>query len=108
MADWRLEEFRTGAGNSLVREFLDGLARVDLKEAAALIRVLQRRGNQMREPDSKALGANLFELRGNQVRIFYTFRPGRRIFLLDGIIKKRNKIPSGTLERMRKLNREVP
>lgn len=108
MADWRLEELLTAAGKSLVREFLDGLEREDFKEAAALIRVLQLSGNRLREPHSKALGANLFELRGRQVRIFYTFRPGRRIVFLDGIIKKRNKTPVDALERMRTLNRRVP
>lgn len=107
MADWACEEIRTGAGKSRIREFLISLGREDFVEAAALIRVLQVRGNQMREPRSKALGGNLFELRGHQVRIFYTFRPGRRIVLLDGIIKKRTKVPVAELERIRKLNREV-
>lgn len=107
MADWTCDELRTAAGKSRIREFLNRLEREDFIEAAALIKVLQVRGNQMREPRSKALGGNLFELRGNQVRIFYTFRPGRRIVLLDGIVKKRTKVPVAELERIRKLNREV-
>ena len=31
------------------------------------------------------------------MRIFYTFRPGRRIVLLDGIVKKRDQIPRDVL-----------
>ena len=48
-------------------------------EANALIRLLGVRGNRLGEPRSKSLGDGLFELRGKTVRIFYTFRPGRRI-----------------------------
>jgi hypothetical protein len=35
------------------------------------------------------------------VRIFYVFRPGRRIVLLDAIVKKQNKIPAEALDRVR-------
>ena len=41
------------------------------------------------------------------VRIFYMFLPGRRIVLLDGIVKKRDDIPSAVLKRLRQLQREV-
>ncbi len=43
----------------------------------------------------------LFELRGKEVRLFYRFRPGRRVVLLDGEIKKRNEIPKRVLARVR-------
>jgi hypothetical protein len=49
----------------------------------------------------------LFELRGHQVRIFYMFRPGRRIVLLDGIIKKQDAIPRDVVKRMRRYMHEV-
>ena len=77
------------------------------KEARALIDLLADRGNQLRPPRSKPLGDGLFEMRGQQVRIFYTFRPGRRIVLLDGMIKKRDDIPSEVLTRARGLNKQV-
>jgi hypothetical protein len=76
-------------------------------EANALIRLLGVRGNRLSEPRSKSLGDGLFELRGKEVRIFYTFRPGRRIVLLDGMIKRRQDIPKEVLRRLRKLLREV-
>jgi hypothetical protein len=58
-------------------------------------------------PTRKLVDAGLFELRGHQVRIFYTFRPGRRIVLLDGMIKKRDDIPRAVLKRVRGYLAEV-
>lgn len=58
-------------------------------------------------PHSKPLGEGLFELRGRQVRIFYMFRTGRRITLLDGMIKKRDEIPPGALARIKRMKKEV-
>ena len=58
-------------------------------------------------PDSKGLGGGLFELRGGEVRIFYTFRPGQRIILLDTMLKKRTDIPKRFVERLRKLVKRI-
>jgi phage-related protein len=108
MAGWTIEDYRTPAGHSLLRQFLDGLEnQQDRKEAAALIKVLQIRGNLLREPLSEALGEGLFELRGDQVRIFYTFRPGRRIVLLHRLVKKRGNVPPAILRRMRAMQKQV-
>jgi hypothetical protein len=46
-------------------------------------------------------------LRGKSVRIFYVFRPERRVVLLDGMIKKRDDIPREVMERLRRLQKEV-
>ena len=56
---------------------------------------------QLREPHSKALGDGLFELRRNQVRLFYMFEPGQTIRLLGGMVKKQDRIPSDVLAQMR-------
>ena len=103
MAGWRIQEH-----GKRVRDFISGLtdARA-LDEAAALIKLIAERGNLLREPRSEPLGDGLFELRGKQVRIFYVFRPGRRIVLLDGMIKKRDDIPRDILDHLRRLQREV-
>jgi hypothetical protein len=48
------------------------------------------------------------ELRsGHQVRIFYCFQPGRLIVLLDGIVKKQDRIPPADLARVLGYQREV-
>ena len=54
-----------------------------------------------------AWGDRLFELRGHDVRIFYTFRPGRRIVLLDGLVEKRDQIPHDVLALVRRYQSEV-
>ena len=91
-----------------MREFVSALAdNRAFDEAAALIKLVKERGNTLREPRSKPLGDGLFELRGKSVRIFYTFRPNRRVVLLDVIVKKRADIPSDVIERLRRLVKEV-
>lgn len=60
-------------------------------------------------PSAKPLGSGLFELRTpSGVRVFYTFRPGRRIVLLGGIVKKRTDIPKSALRLMRQRARDAP
>jgi hypothetical protein len=103
VAGWEVEEHGTS-----VRAFISGLTDDRaFDEAAALIKLVRERGNLLRKPRSEPLGNGLFELRGKQVRIFYVFRPGRRIVLLDGMIKKRDDIPPDVLNRLRQLQKEV-
>jgi hypothetical protein len=103
VAGWRVEEHGTR-----VRDFVSALADDRaFDEAVALIKLVRERGNTLREPRSKPLGDGLFELRGKSVRIFYIFRPDRRVVLLDGIVKKRTDIPGDVIERLRRLQREV-
>jgi hypothetical protein len=98
---WTIEEYCTARGENLVRAFLASLDRRDRVDAFALLKLLTERGNTLRLPHSRALGDGLFELRGEQVRLFYMFRPRRRITLLDGMIKKRDTIPAAVLQRVR-------
>lgn len=100
---WRIEEVATRRGEKVVRKFIAELGKEDQEESAALLKTLATKGNELGMPDSKALGGGLFELRGRQVRIFYGFRPGGRIVLLDGMLKQRQDIPDDVLKRLRKL-----
>ena len=108
-AQWMVRDFERVPGEFPIRTFLEGLEGRDANEAAALLVKLAARGNQLRPPDSKALVGqrNLFELRGHQVRIFYMFRPGREIVLLDGIVKQQDRIPASDLARVGGYQREV-
>ncbi len=90
-----------------MRAFIERLSGRDKAEAIALVKLLEARGNALRRPHSAALGQGLFELRGKQARLFYTFLPGRVAVLLDGEIKKRDAIPSDTLERVRRYQAHV-
>ena len=102
-----LDEYVTEQGESPIRNFLSGLDTPDRVEAFALIQLARERGNTLRLPHSKALGNGLHELRGKQVRIFYMFQPGRRIILIDGMLKKRDDIPSAELKRLRKIQETI-
>lgn len=100
---WRIEEVATQRGEKVVRKFITELGKEDQEESAALLKTLAEKGNELGMPDSKALGGGLFELRGRQVRIFYCFRPGGGIVLLDGMVKQRQDIPDDVLKRLRRL-----
>jgi hypothetical protein len=106
-APWLVEEYRTVGGRSLIRDFIEGLNARNKVEAIALIKLVEERGNTLRPPHSKSLGEGLYELRGKVVRIFYLFRPNRRIVLLDGLVKRRRSIPEKDLEHARALQRKV-
>ncbi len=91
-----------------IRAFLDSLEKRDLADALALIKLAEARGNELREPHSKALGLGLYELRGKQVRIFYVFGPGRHVItLLSGIIKKQDRIPASALAQARRFKTDL-
>jgi hypothetical protein len=98
---WVIDVFRTEKGEALVWAFIAALGGRDRKEAVSLVKLLEEQGNALRRPQSGILGEGLFELRGKQIRIFYTFLPGQRVVLLDGEIKKRDAIPPKTLKHMR-------
>jgi hypothetical protein len=99
---WTVEDFERVRGEFPIRTFLGSLDGRNAREAAALVLKLGARGNQMRPPDSEPVTGqrNLFELRGHQVRIFYCFLPGRVIVLVDGIVKKQDRIPTADRDRM--------
>jgi hypothetical protein len=42
------------------------------------------------------------------MRIFYTFRPGRRAVHLDGMGKKQDEVPPAMMARLRRLLADVP
>jgi hypothetical protein len=106
-SEWTLARYVSGQGNCPVQEFLNGLTGRHRDEAFALLGRLRTEGSALRPPRSERLETGLFELRGHQVRIFYMFRPGRRIVLLDGIVKKQDKIPVDVLRRVRQYKRQI-
>lgn len=98
---WTIHEYATPGGEKPVLSFLQRLEGRNKRDAIALIQLLRERDNQLRPPHPKAVETGLFELRGHQVRIFYMFRPGCRIVLLDGMVKKQDAIPDEVLKRVR-------
>jgi hypothetical protein len=104
---WAVDVYEPAPGQSPVRAFIAGLTGRDRVDGVALIKLLEERGTQLRRPRSAALGGGLFELRGTQVRLFYMFRPGRRATLLDGLIKKQDRIPADVLRRVRRIHKTL-
>jgi len=104
---WTIEWYETELGEASAKTFLGYLEGRPRDEALALLVMVRRWGNQLGEPRSAPLGHGLFELRGHQVRMVYMFRPGRRILILDGMVKKRNKIPTAFLKRVRAMQAAV-
>jgi hypothetical protein len=104
---WSVEFYEKREGVRPAQLFVDGLEGKHKREALALIALVGERGNQLRPPHSKLVETGLFELRGHQVRIFYIFRPGRRIVLLDGMIKKQDEIPAEVKDRVRAYRKDA-
>lgn len=104
---WAISEYQTPGGDVPVMDFLRGLASPAAEQAAALLKLLREQGNRLRPPHSKLVESGIWELRRHQVRIFYTFRPGRRIVLLDGMLKKQDQIPATILKRVRGYLRDL-
>ena len=102
-----IEEYIKANEGSPFTTFFDGLTGRNRDQAIALLAALRELGNMLRPPRSKKLEDNLFELRGHQVRVFYMFLPGRRVVLLDGIVKKQDEIPRQDMKRVRAYKREV-
>lgn len=107
-ADWTLEQYRFPNGQVPYDSFVRALPPDVRREAVALQRLLKR-AQVLREPQSKALGRGLFELRELKygVRIFYVFRPGYRVVVLDGYVKKRQDIPARVLRLMRRYKADL-
>jgi hypothetical protein len=108
---WTVEWYTTPDGEKPLKAFLENLRddEEDVADALALLELVGSRGNTLRPPRSESLGAGLFELRAHPraVRLFYVFRPGRRIVVLDGMVKKQTKIPGYVLKRVRGYQRDL-
>ena len=104
---WTIDVYETEKGEKPAWAFIQALEGRHKTEAIALVKLLEEQGNLLRRPHSGTLGEGLFQLRGKQVRIFYTFLPMRTIVLLDGMIKKQNAIPAKVLDRMRTYQKAV-
>ena len=86
-------------GTEPAKEFILSL---DTKMQAKIVReieLLAANGPELREPYSKYIGDNIFELRakvGSDIsRVLYFFFVGRKVILTNGFIKKTNKTPRG-------------
>jgi phage-related protein len=99
--------YRTVKGDEPMRRFMESLGDRNRVDAAMLIKLVEERGNLLREPHSKQIEPGLMELRRYQVRIFYVFRPGRRVVLIHGMVKKQDRIPPHMLATVRAMVKDL-
>ena len=96
-------EFYENGGRIPAKEFLDSLDKKMRTKFVAEIKLLEEKGNQLREPYSKYLKYGIFELRakvGTDIsRVLYFFYYEGRIILTHGFVKKTQKTPSSEIEK---------
>ena len=98
-----VEFYETKDGERPAEVFLNEL---DVKMRGKLVmtlKVLQEKGNRLREPYSKHLEDGIFEVRGKVgtdiSRVLYFFYYGGKIVLTNGFIKKTQKTPRSEIEK---------
>ena len=103
MSNFKAEYYENG-DEIPVKEFLDSL---DVKMRAKFlmeIKLLEEKGNQLREPYSKPLRDGIFELRakvGTDIsRVLYF------LILTHGFIKKTRKTPSSEIEKAKQYRKD--
>lgn len=101
-----IEFYRLANGEVPVEEFLDSLDPKMRNKAIRSLELLEEFGNTLREPNSKAMGNGLFELRikfsSDITRIFYFFYVDNKIVLTNGFVKKTQRTPPAEIELARK------
>lgn len=103
MDKFTVEFYKKENGDIPVEEFLDGLNVKMKAKSVGLIKILQEKGNLLREPYSKPLGDGIFELRckvGNDIsRVLYFFYYNGKIIMTNGFVKKTRKTPRAVINR---------
>ena len=105
-----IEFYALPDGRRPVEEFLDSLPTKMRIKAIDSLDLLERYGNQLRMPYSKALNDGLFELRikfsSDISRIFYFFYVGNKIVVTNGFVKKTQKTPQAQLVKAQKYKKD--
>lgn len=87
-------------GSCPAGDFLNELDDSDTAKVAAIIQYLGDRGSYAnREKFKKVEGSKVFEIKSFQIRIFCFFSSDRRLVLLYGLRKKKDKHKSADIRR---------
>lgn len=84
MSLWQIEYWDAGSGTNPIEKWLDKLNNDQLKALAKEITLLEKAGNELKLPHSKALGKGLFELRERRysMRVYYCFADEKTVIML--------------------------
>lgn len=104
MAYMPYNDIRKRKGRNIpVEEFLLSLNIKMRAKLVGIMKILQEKGNLLREPYSKYLDDGIFELRGKVgsdiSRVLYFFYYDGKIILTNGFVKKTQKTPKVEIER---------
>jgi phage-related protein len=99
--EWEILFYLTPSGQPVVQNFIDALPKITHAKLLRQIDLLEAHGTQLGMPHARTMGGGLLELRvrgQTDVRVFYAFAKGRRIYLLHGFVKKRQATPKHELD----------
>ena len=103
MDQFVVEFYEMQNGERPAEEFLNELDTKMRSKLVMTLKVLQEKGNGLREPYSKHLEDGIFEVRGKVgtdiSRVLYFFYFCGKIILTNGFIKKSQKTPRGEIEK---------
>ena len=93
--NFEIEFYETVEGRKPAAEFLVELEFKNIYLRNRISEGINKLKNSIyhKEPLSKPLGGGLYELKIAAGRVIYFFRKGRKIILLHGFIKKKQKTP---------------
>lgn len=110
MNQFTVEFYEKENGEIPVEEFLNSLDTGMKSKLVMILKVLQEKGNQLREPYSKHLEDGIFEIRGKVgsdiSRVLYFFYYGGKIILTNGFIKKTQKTPSKEIKKAKEYRKD--
>ncbi len=96
---FELIPYEKSSGKCPIKDFLKDLIKygteimAKYKACENLLREYGNRVNEVRKETAKYIGDKLFELRVDDIRVFFFYVTGHKIVLLHGFIKKTNKTP---------------
>ena len=98
--EWTVEWYRTAAGEIPAKAFLARLAGQRTRRSRCWSwRSGVETGCGNRSPRHWEVGSS--SCAGIRSASFYVFRPDRTILILDGMVKKQDKIPNDVIKRLR-------
>ena len=97
MDKFAVEFYTKDNGEQPAKDFILSLDMKMRAKTLGLINILEEKGTQLREPYSKHLQDEIFEIRGKVgtdiTRVLYFFYYGKRIILTNGFVKKARQTP---------------
>lgn len=110
MSKFQAEFYQKRNGEIPVEDFLNSLDKKLRAKLVGLILILEEKGNLLREPYSKHIEDEIFELRGkvgtDVARILYFFYYDGKIIFTNGFLKKTQKTPRNEITKAKEYRKD--